>query len=121
QVPSWIDQVGHGTHVAGIAVGNGIVYGGAGRPASGVAFNAQLVVQTLWDSAGVMDSVIPLNLNALYEPVYDNNGVRIHNNSWARAPSPRYANRAYHTDQCVWRNPDLVVLRAAANAGVDVA
>jgi len=64
----WDDPSGHGTHVAGIAVGTGRAATN-GRPQSGIAFQAELVMVSVLD-ANVPPGLsgIPGNLNNLFEP-----------------------------------------------------
>jgi serine protease AprX len=116
--PLWDDPQGHGTHVAGIAVGNGRM-SGAGRPESGVAFKAQIVMQSMQDFTGGLGG-IPANLNTLFGPVYTTDEARIHNNSWGSPGNfAQYQARAHQTDEFVWRNPDMVIVFAAGNEGTD--
>ena len=116
-VPS--PSIGHGTHVTGIAAGNGVTSGLPARQQSGIASKAHIVMQSLEDPAQGLGG-IPANLNLLFGPVYDTNGVRVHNNSWGTAASfGQYLTDAREVDQFVWRNPDLVVVFAAGNGGRD--
>lgn len=113
----WNDPDGHGTHVAGTILCNGRSI--AGRPNSGVAYKARIVMQSVLDGAGGLGG-IPTNLNNLFTPAYDDNGVRVHNNSWGTSASPTtYSTRARRVDQFIWRNPDMVVVFAAGNEGTD--
>lgn len=121
---SWSDPNGHGTHVAGIALGNGMSL--EGRPQSGVAYQARLVIQALRDNgnpaAGIIPRLrgLPNNLLNLFTPVYDQDGVRVHNNSWgSTAALASYGANAHEVDQFVWRNPDMVIVFSAGNSGTD--
>ena len=82
---------------------------------------AHLVIQSSLDAANGLQG-IPANINNLLQPVYDTDGVRVHNNSWGvpaffsnytAVATPR------QVDEFVYRNPDMVVVFAAGNAGTD--
>jgi serine protease AprX len=75
------DPNGHGTHVAGSALGDGTASAGAFK---GAAPGAKLVFQSLLDSSGHLGG-LPVDLNELFEEAYLH-GARIHNNSWGTAP-----------------------------------
>lgn len=115
----WDDPHGHGTHVSGIILGNGRS-ATTGRPQSGVAYQAELVMQSVLDVVGGLGG-ISANLNNLFGPVYDNDSVRIHNNSWATSGVSwaQYLNNSRQIDQFVWRNPDILIVFAAANEATD--
>ena len=76
------DPDGHGTHVCGSVLGDGTAPSMGGK-IQGTAPEAQLVLQSLLDSGGNLGG-IPVDLHDLFQPVYDNDGVRVHTNSWVR-------------------------------------
>jgi serine protease AprX len=112
------DPDGHGTHVAGSALGDGTStsMGGAIR---GTAPQARLVVQSLLDSAGGLNG-IPADLHDLFRPPYDNDGARVHTNSWnTMRAGVAYDTRASEIDDFVWTHQDMVILYCAGNYGTD--
>jgi subtilisin family serine protease len=112
------DPDGHGTHVAGSALGDGnsTSMGGAIR---GTAPQARLVLQSMLDSTGGLGG-IPVDLHDLFRPPYDNDGARIHSNSWGMyAPAIPYNQRATEIDDFAWTHQDLVIVFLAGNSGTD--
>ena len=112
------DPHGHGTHVAGSALGDGTstTMGGA---IQGTAPKAELVLQSTLDSGGGLGG-LPADLHDLFEPPYDNDGARVHTNSWgATTPGLAYDSSAKEIDDVVWTHPDLVICFAAGNDGSD--
>jgi len=110
----WSDRDGHGTHTAGLIVGTGARAGGRFK---GTAPGAQLVHQSLADSAGRLTG-LPADLNELYRQAYTN-GARIHSDSWGSALFGQYPVAAQQTDEFVWDYPDLLPVFAAGNEGMD--
>jgi subtilisin family serine protease len=110
----WDDPQGHGTHVAGTAVGSGALSGGQFR---GAAPGAGLVVQSLYSPTQPSGLYVPSDLNLLLAPVYTD-GARIHNDSWGIAGN-RYNTAAQTADQFVWDHPDMLVVAASGNGGID--
>lgn len=117
---------GHGTHTSGSIVGNGFRSGSA--PSSntfpstcfaGAAPKAQFVFQSVMDSDGNLGG-IPLDLNALFQPPYDD-GARVHSNSWGAAVAGAYNTDSQNLDEFVWNNQDMVITFSAGNSGVDTA
>lgn len=112
---NWSDYMGHGTHVMGSVGGvgansNGLVTGGATE--------SQLVAQSLW-SIQYKNLIVPGDLKIVFSQAY-RAGVRIHSNSWGDPESKGvYSSEASQVDQFVWDNPDMVILFAAGNDGVD--
>jgi serine protease AprX len=114
------DPNGHGTHVAGSVLSDGIspVLGMAIR---GTAPRAQLVLQAVLDSGGGLGG-LPDDLNALFRPPYDNDGARIHTNSWGSTIGDgRYDQNSRELDEFVWDHRDCVICFAAGNEGNDIA
>lgn len=117
------DPNGHGTHVTGSVLGNGQLSGSNPLTHSyinsyaGVAPEAQLVMQSVLDSSGGLGG-LPSDLNELFDQAYQA-GARVHTNSWGAATSGAYDTEAGQVDQFVWSQPDMVVLFAAGNEGVD--
>jgi hypothetical protein len=112
------DPHGHGTHVAGSVLGDGdsASMGGAIR---GTAPKATLVLQSTLDSGGGLGG-LPSDLHDLFEPPYDDDGARVHTNSWgATTPGLAYDASAQEIDDVVWNHPDLVICFAAGNDGTD--
>jgi pSer/pThr/pTyr-binding forkhead associated (FHA) protein/subtilisin family serine protease len=129
----WSDPNGHGTHVAGSVLGSGKLSGS--DPGShhysgsfaGVAPEAELVLQSLMDAEGGLTG-LPDDLQDLLQQAYDA-GARVHTNSWGAnffikplarfLTSGRYTAESAQVDRFVWDHPDMVVLFAAGNEGVD--
>lgn len=122
----WSDPAGHGTHVAGAALGNGVNSGS--DPSSGeyeasyagVAPEAGLVVQSVLDDDGHLGG-IPADLANLLKQAYDD-GARIHSNSWGVAVDDGgrvYDSLARQVDRFMWEHPDMLVVVAAGNDGRD--
>ena len=127
------DEFGHGTHVAGSAVGAGVQSGAQpakhryGGSFAGVAPEARLVVQALEAAAdgtltGLGDDYYPIFAQAYAD------GARIHSDSWGDETGPasnpaaqfgRYPATAQRTDQFVWDHPDMAIFFAAGNSGID--
>ena len=119
----WDDPNAHGTHVAGSVLGSGVLSGS--NPAAhdyassfaGVAPEAQLVFQSVLDVLGGLGG-IPLDLNQLFQPTYDD-GARVHTNSWGAAYNGVYTTDSRNVDMFTWNRKDMAILFAAGNEGVD--
>jgi len=116
---------GHGTHVAGSVLGNGVRWGS--DPTShtypdtayvGMAPEAELVFQAVEENASGALSGIPGDLNTLFDQAYAA-GARVHSNSWGSAVDGAYTSESQNVDEFVWDHPDVVILFAAGNAGED--
>ncbi|MES3037184.1 MAG: S8 family serine peptidase [Bdellovibrionota bacterium] len=112
---SWEDSNGHGSHVAGSILGNGSQSNGAIK---GGAYDSRIVVQSLWNS--LFSSLnLPKDLNDLFKPAYAK-GARVHSNSWgSTAGFGAYDVNAQEVDEFMYNNPQLLIIFAAGNNGVD--
>ncbi|KAF5425871.1 Serine protease, subtilisin family, partial [Candidatus Methanomarinus sp.] len=105
---------GHGTHIAGSVLGDGSCSNGQFK---GMAPQAELIFQAAGFSNDWLN--IPDGLNDLFLQAYDE-GARIHTNSWG----DEYINGEYtilskDIDLFMWNHPDMLILMAAGNKGVD--
>ena len=111
----WSDPMGHGTHVAGSVMSQGTASEGRFR---GGAYEAEMIPQGLW-SPVMKNMTVPPKLEDMLQPAYDD-GARVHTNSWG---SPRdlgkYHSYSKQVDQFMWDNPDMLIVFAAGNSGVD--
>jgi len=118
---------GHGTHVAGLALGSGQRSGGK---YSGLAPEAQLVFQAIEQytpvradrrhdiASGFYLNGRPLDLVELFEQARQD-GARIHVNAWGDPAQGQYTDDSYEVDRFLWKYPDAVVMFAAGNSGTD--
>ncbi len=106
---------GHGTHVAGSVLGNGSAY--SNGLFKGVAYGAELVMQSVMDSDGGLGG-LPADLNSLFLQAYTN-GARIHSDSWGSAVNGAYNTECVSADEFMWDHPDLLTVFSAGNSGVD--
>ena len=127
---------GHGTHVAGSALGSGEFAELLGLPRiQGVAPEAELIFQALeqvpkWTLQAIQDFLkrgsqppphglfgIPDNLAEIFRFAYEN-GARIHSNSWGSKKRGEYTSESKDVDRFVWEHRDFLVLVAAGNSAV---
>ena len=131
------DIGGHGTHVTGSALGDGINSDGLYK---GMAYEAELWFYAMYDE-GSCNSDNPLRtpndiVNTLFAPAYEA-GARVQTNSWGTNPmaTPAYYNDGqggttlygpnYYTsyskqiDEGAYEYDDLVILFAMGNEGKD--
>ncbi|UCG70999.1 MAG: S8 family serine peptidase, partial [Thermoplasmata archaeon] len=106
---------GHGTHVAGSVLGNGTMSSGQIK---GMAYGASLVFQAAEDDQTGLLSGIPVDLNDLFWPAY-NDSARIHTNSWGSDVNGQYTTDSQNVDEFVWANRDMTILFSAGNEGTD--
>jgi len=110
------DPDGHGTHVSGSVLGDGTMQDGTA--VRGTAPQAQLVLQSVLDSGGNLGG-LPDDLHDLFTPPYQNDGARVHSNSWGGPPAGAYTSNSSEVDDFIWNNRDLVICFAAGNEGTD--
>jgi len=128
--PADLDS-GHGTHVAGSALGDGTSAAAGGLPAiRGLAYGARLFFQAIeqkldWIQNAYGDyygeyllAGIPADVTALFRQAYDA-GARIHSNSWGGGDFGTYDTDAQAVDRFVWQNKDMIILFAGSNYGED--
>jgi serine protease AprX len=107
------DPEGHGTHVAGCALGDGRASNGEVR---GAAPQARLFFQSILDAHGGLGG-LPSDLDKLFGEAYKK-GVRIHNNSWGAFAFAQYSLTSRDVDSFVAANPDMLIVIAAGNDGI---
>ncbi len=105
------DTVGHGTHVAGIIAGRGIVSNGAVR---GAAPAANLVVLSMIDADGKL--ILPVDYRTLFDPLVAE-GARILNMSWGWPIGGSYDQGSAQVDKYIYENPEVLMVIAAGNSG----
>lgn len=114
QTKTWTDPNGHGTHVSGSVLGNGIRSGGVIK---GMAYNATLVFQSILDNSNGLGG-LDVGINQIYLDSY-NQGARIQSNSWGAPAGGAYDYDSVDVDTFAWDHKDFVILFAAGNEGVD--
>ncbi len=121
------DVSGHGTHVAGSVLGNGLMSGSApisnsfpNTCGAGIAPKANLVFQSLGSnsSPGSLPG-IPADLNTLFSQS-QTAGANLHTNSWGSSLQSTYTSQSQNVDQYMWDNKDFLILYSAGNDGVDL-
>jgi serine protease AprX len=112
------DTDGHGTHVCGSVLGNG-TSAILNISIQGTAPEAKLVMQSVLDSGGGLGG-LPADLHDLFTTPYNNDGARIHSNSWGSTIGDgSYDSQASEVDDFVWNHRDILICFAAGNAGAD--
>jgi serine protease AprX len=111
------DPHGHGTHVAGSVLGDGL--SATEGNVRGTATKAKLVLQSVLDANGRLGG-LPDDLNDLFGPPYMRNKARIHSNSWGSDGNfGVYDQQALDLDQFVQTHRDMLICFAAGNEGTD--
>ena len=116
------DTNGHGTHVCGSILGAGIAKSQQSN-LGGVAPQAQLVLQSLLnENSGLFPTSGAFSLANLFTEPYKKYNACIHSNSWGSVWDPAKGQLPYDDetkviDDCVWRNPELLICFAAGNDG----
>ena len=118
---------GHGTHVAGSVLGNGLESGS--DPSSntfpftcfaGMAPKAGLVFQAVEDNLTESLSGLPPDLNILFSQA-DGAGADLHTNSWGNSTvSGMYSSNSQDVDEYMWSHKDFLILFSAGNDGIDM-
>jgi serine protease AprX len=112
----WDDPMGHGTHVSGSVLGRGIASGGK---IHGGAYDAHFIPQGMW-SPMMKNLTVPSRVQDLFEKAYAD-GARIHTNSWGSARDlGAYDTMASSVDEFTFNNPEMLILFAAGNSGMDM-
>lgn len=136
-------ESGHGTHVTGSVLGSGAAarHAGVAPAPAGVAPEARVFFQAIsqkvrWKTRAELAAAglqpftfpwpppasglygIPGDIGALFEEAYEA-GARIHTNSWGAPLAGEYSQNARSVDEFTWSHPDMLVLFAAGNDGVD--
>jgi len=113
---SWEDPMGHGTHVAGSVVSRGTKSQGQFK---GGAHEAGFIAHSLW-SPMLNNLMVPTKLSDMFADGFTA-GARVHTNSWGSARSfGTYDGFARQVDEYSFNNPDMLVIFAAGNSGVDM-
>lgn len=111
------DPDGHGTHVAGSVLGDGISI--SDGPIKGTAPGAKLIFQSVLDDAGGLGG-LPDELEQLFIPPYITDKARIHTNSWGSVGNlGQYDVQARALDKFVYEHRDMLICFAAGNEGSD--
>jgi hypothetical protein len=111
------DPDGHGTHVAGSVLGDGM--SAAEGAVRGTAPKARLVLQSVLDANDGLGG-LPDNLFDLFNTPYTTDKARIHTNSWgSRGNFGIYDQQAHEVDDFVHEHRDMVICFAAGNEGID--
>ena len=123
---------GHGTHVAGSAVGDGTASAAlpAQAPIRSMAHRARLVFQAVEQALDWKDprnlqrygryllAGIPADISIIFADAYAK-GARIHSNSWGGGDPGAYDAQARQLDQFVWDHSRMCIVVAAGNDGTD--
>ncbi|HQT44543.1 MAG TPA: S8 family serine peptidase, partial [Candidatus Micrarchaeota archaeon] len=106
------DTHGHGTHVAGTAIGTGEKSSGL---ITGFAPSSGLYFQSVLDYDGGLGG-IPVDIYDLFNQTYPL-GARIFSSSWGSEAHGAYTFDSQSADRFVYDNPDALLVFAAGNDG----
>ncbi|MCG8358010.1 MAG: S8 family serine peptidase [Kiloniellales bacterium] len=124
---------GHGTHVAGSALGSGAAseaWAEGDKPVRGLAPSAKVLFQAVeqfcdWRKPDDRDlygnycmAGFPDELKSLFSDA-KRNGAWIHSNSWGGSNLGEYDRDSRSLDSFVWENDQFCILMAAGNEGED--
>ena len=109
------DPEGHGTHVAGCAVGDGTASKGE---VMGAAPQAKVFFQSILDSNGELGG-LRKDIGELLKEAYAE-GARIITTVGAPLALPATSNTSFDVDRFVAANPDMLVVIAAGNDGIGI-
>ena len=114
------DPNGHGTHVACSAFGHDTQTAVYEYPYWGSAYGMNdMVFMSIMDANGGLGG-LPPDLNTLFSEEYtDTLSPRIASNSWGAPVNGAYDTMAEQVDTFAWNHPDMTILFAAGNSGVD--
>ncbi|MEP6601526.1 MAG: S8 family serine peptidase [Nitrospirota bacterium] len=111
------DPDGHGTHVAGSVLGDGV--SGTEGAVRGTAPKAKLVLQSVLDADDGLGG-LPDDLADLFKQPYTTDKARIHTNSWgSRGNFGVYDQQAFEVDKFVHEHRDMLICFSAGNEGTD--
>lgn len=119
------EHSGHGTHVAGSVLGNGLESGS--NPSAdyfpdtsyaGLAPKARLIFQALESTAGSL-SGIPNDLYELFDQARQA-GAHLHTNSWGQPTASLYTAGSEDVDQYMWDHKDYLIVFSAGSNGMDM-
>jgi serine protease AprX len=115
---------GHGTHVAGSAIGSGIHSQNIQQipPIQGMASDAKLFFQSRGyiktQEQPIEEYFDTLNIAGILQGAYENR-ARIHSNSWGLSTRLcEYHRSSKSIDKFMWDNKDFLVVVAAGNEGI---
>ncbi len=111
---SWEDPHGHGTHVGGSIAGSGATSGGR---LAGSAPKAKLISQSMWSP--VLNNITPQSISEQLAAA-EGAGALIDSNSWGSTRNfGAYDAFAVQVDEYTFAHPEMLVVFAAGNSGVD--
>jgi len=118
------ENSGHGTHVAGSVLGNGLLSGSqpdsdnfAATSFAGIAPKAELIFQACENNSDG-SLLLPSDLNVLFAES-QTAGADLHTNSWGASSPSAYTSSSAEVDQYMWDHKDFLILFSAGNAGMD--